>query len=110
MRVTSLGSGSSGNALLIEAGPQRRTKLLIDAGFNGRTLCQRLQQAGVSPAQLQGICVTHEHTDHVIGLPWLKKRYAVPLIADPRTLTALERQLATGYAYTEVDRLISLQG
>ena len=101
MRVTSLGSGSSGNALLIEAGPQRRTKLLIDAGFSGRILCQRLQQAGVAPAQLQGICVTHEHADHIGGLPWLTKRYAVPVIADPRTLAALERQLANGYAYSD---------
>jgi phosphoribosyl 1,2-cyclic phosphodiesterase len=109
MRVTSLGSGSSGNALLVEAGPQRRTKLLVDAGFSGRILCQRLQQAGVAPAQLQGICITHEHTDHVAGLPWLAKRYSVPVIADTRTLAAVEQQLSSGYAYTESGTFISLQ-
>jgi phosphoribosyl 1,2-cyclic phosphodiesterase len=108
MRVTSLGSGSSGNALLVEAGPQRRTKLLIDAGFPGRILYQRLQQAGVTPAQLQGICVTHEHTDHIIGLPWLVKRCDVPIISDPRTLAVLEQQLSTGIIYSQYGTPISL--
>src|SRR5579875_766199 len=108
MRVTSLGSGSSGNALLVEAGPQRRTKLLIDAGFPGRTLARRLQQVGVTPERLQGICVTHEHTDHVIGLPWLAKHSAAPIISDPRTLAVLKRQFATGISYSEYDIPVSL--
>ena len=94
MRVISLGSGSSGNSLLIEAGPGRRTKLLVDAGFRDSTLIARLRQVGVTPGQLSGILVTHEHTDHILSLPALMKRYAVPLIADVRTLKAVE-QFAT---------------
>lgn len=101
MRVTSLGSGSSGNALLVEAGPYRRTKLLIDAGFPGRTLWQRLQQVGVTPEQLQGICVTHEHSDHIIGLPWLTKHSGAPIISDPRTLAILKQQFSSGIIYNE---------
>ena len=91
MRVISLGSGSSGNSLLIEAGPGRRTKLLVDAGFPDSTLMARLRQVGVSPAQLSGILLTHEHSDHILGLPRLMKRYAVPVIADARTLEAIQR-------------------
>jgi phosphoribosyl 1,2-cyclic phosphodiesterase len=95
MRVVSLGSSSSGNALLIEAGPQGRTRLLLDAGLPFRTLIMRLQQVGVSPEALRAILLTHEHSDHVLALPLLLKRYALPVVADPRTLAALEGSLAT---------------
>ncbi len=91
MRVVSLGSGSSGNALLIEAGPQSRTSILIDAGFQGRVLAERLRRTGVAPEGLMGILVTHEHIDHILGLSYFMKRYAVPAIADPRTLSAIEQ-------------------
>jgi len=94
MRVISLGSGSSGNSLLVEAGPQGRTKILIDAGFTGRMVVDRLRLVGVAPAQLQGILITHEHSDHVLGLPRLINHYALPVIADPRTLAALRRIFA----------------
>ncbi len=94
MRVVSLGSGSSGNALLIEAGPQGRTSILIDAGFQGRVLAERLRRAGIAPGGLAGILVTHEHIDHVLGLSYFMKRYAVPAIADPRTLSAIKQAFA----------------
>ena len=67
MRVISLGSSSSGNALLIEAGPRGRTKLLVDAGFNGRVLTQRLRQAGVSPAQLTGVLLSRGRPLHIVS-------------------------------------------
>src|SRR5690242_9367396 len=102
MRVVSLGSGSSGNALLIEAGPQGRTKLLVDAGFTGRALINRLWQAGVSPGQLQSVLVTHEHTDHILGLPMLMNRHAVPVFADTRTLDAIEQIFASDAWQTEL--------
>jgi len=65
MRVVSLGSGSSGNALLVEAGPNGRTKLLVDAGFSERILRERLRSAGVALSQIQGVLITHEHADHI---------------------------------------------
>jgi phosphoribosyl 1,2-cyclic phosphodiesterase len=103
MRVISLGSGSSGNALLIEAGPHGRTSVLIDAGFPGRILVERLRLAGVAPARLSGILVTHEHTDHILGLPFFMKRYSIPAIADPRTLTAIEQTFAYSLPDTLAD-------
>lgn len=106
MRVTSLGSGSTGNAFLVEAGPQRRTKLLVDAGLNWRAFLGRLRQVHVSPAQLQGVLVTHEHSDHIIGLPSLMYYYAVPAIADPHTLEAIEKTFASGMYRTDTNEYL----
>ncbi len=101
MRVTSLGSGSTGNALLVEAGPERRTKVLVDAGLQGRLLVKRLWQVAVSPTQLQGVLVTHEHSDHIVGLPTLMRRFAIPAFADPRTLKVIEESFASGVWRTD---------
>jgi phosphoribosyl 1,2-cyclic phosphodiesterase len=109
MRVISLASGSSGNALLVEAGPKRRTKLLIDAGINTRLISARLQTVGVHPSQLQGVLVTHEHSDHVVGLPGLMKRYTLPAITDPGTYRVIEEGLASGMWRSEADTLMSIQ-
>ena len=109
MRVISLGSGSSGNALLLEAGPKGRTKILVDAGFNGKTLIERLRSIGVSPSQLQGILITHEHSDHILGLPSLVNRHAIPVITDPRTVTAIEQIVASGYIAVDADQSGSLE-
>ncbi len=107
MRVVSLGSGSSGNALLVEAGPQGRTKLLVDAGLSGSILHERLRKLGVHLAQLQGILITHEHSDHTLGLPLLMKRYATPVIADARTCKAIENSLLAGSWRTDSGALIA---
>ena len=109
MRVTSLGSGSSGNAYLIEAGPRRRTKLLVDAGFSPRVLSERLRQAGSEPGQLQGVLVTHEHSDHILGLPLLMKRYQVPVFADPGTLSELQTIFSAGELRSESGARILLE-
>ncbi len=105
MRVVSLGSGSSGNALLVEAGPQSRTKLLVDAGLTGRVLSDRLRKVGVLPTQLQGVLVTHEHSDHTIGLASLTKRHGVPIVADPRTYDAIQASMFTGVWHTDSGKL-----
>jgi phosphoribosyl 1,2-cyclic phosphodiesterase len=108
MRVTSLGSGSSGNAYLIEAGPQARTRLLVDAGFPARVLNERLRLANCAPQDLRGVLVTHEHSDHILGLPFLLKRYHVPVYADPRTLGALRTIFSAGELRSESGALVSL--
>ncbi|MBV9710980.1 MAG: MBL fold metallo-hydrolase [Ktedonobacteraceae bacterium] len=107
MRVVSLGSGSSGNALLVEAGPQGRTKLLVDAGLSGSLIHERLRRLGVHPAQLQGILVTHEHSDHALSLPLLMKRYSIPIIADARTCKAIEDSLLMGSWRTDSGALLA---
>ena len=108
MRVVSLGSGSSGNALLIEAGPNGRTKILVDAGFSERVLRERLRTAGVSLSQIQSILITHEHADHILGLASIIERYATPVIADPRTLAAIEQVFTAGILRSESGALVSL--
>ncbi len=91
MRVISLGSGSSGNALLVQAG---QTALLVDAGFPARTLVSRLRQAGAAPESVSAILLTHEHYDHACGAVAFARQYGAALIADPRTLAVvLERRL-----------------
>jgi phosphoribosyl 1,2-cyclic phosphodiesterase len=109
MRVVSLGSGSSGNALLVEAGPHGRTKLLVDAGLGFRTFSTRLQSVGVSPSQLQGVLVTHEHSDHVQTIPTLSRRYHIPAIADPRTLSALQKSILIGSWSTDSGRPAAIE-
>ncbi|HXZ05366.1 MAG TPA: MBL fold metallo-hydrolase [Ktedonobacteraceae bacterium] len=109
MRVVSLGSGSSGNAFLVEAGPNGRTKLLVDAGFSERILRERLRSAGVSMPQIQGILITHEHADHILGLPTIIERYATPIVADPRTLAAIEHVFTGGILRSESGALVSLE-
>ena len=64
MRVWVLGSGSGGNAVLVEASDAR---ILIDAGFGVRTLAQRMKAIGVDPATVEACVITHEHSDHVKG-------------------------------------------
>jgi phosphoribosyl 1,2-cyclic phosphodiesterase len=109
MRVTSLGSGSSGNAFLVEAGPQGRTRLLIDAGFSLRTLKERLHLVGVTPGQLQGVLVTHEHSDHILGLPVLMKYHHIPVSADAGTLKALREIFTVGTLLSESGKVLSLE-
>lgn len=85
MRVTVLGSGSVGNATLIEADG---TALLVDAGFSGRDLEARLRTVGAEPDRLDGIIITHDHGDHTRGMGVLARRFDVPLFLTRRTADA----------------------
>ncbi|HEY4138035.1 MAG TPA: MBL fold metallo-hydrolase, partial [Casimicrobiaceae bacterium] len=76
MRFASIGSGSEGNGLIVEAGT---TRVLIDCGFGVRDTAQRLARIGVEPESLTAILVTHEHNDHVGGVPAFAARYEIPV-------------------------------
>jgi phosphoribosyl 1,2-cyclic phosphodiesterase len=86
MKFAVLGSGSSGNAYLVEAG---ETLLLIDAGFSRRELGRRLALLGRSLQQVSALLITHEHSDHCSAVPQLLKREHFPLLATPGTLGRL---------------------
>jgi phosphoribosyl 1,2-cyclic phosphodiesterase len=86
MRVTSFGSGSNGNAFLVQSGA---TALLIDAGVPIRLLRAGLKQAGVSDGQLSAVLLSHEHIDHVRSVPQLLKYHPVPFAATGGTIEAL---------------------
>lgn len=85
LRFRVLGSGSSGNATLVEAG---RTRLLIDAGLGPRTLAERVQSAGVDPASLAAVLLSHEHSDHARGAAAFSARWGVPLFGTRGTYAA----------------------
>jgi phosphoribosyl 1,2-cyclic phosphodiesterase len=82
MRFASLGSGSRGNATLVESGS---TLVMVDCGFSCRETERRLARLGCSAAQLSGILVTHEHGDHIRGVCTLARQYAVPVWLSPGT-------------------------
>lgn len=76
IRFASLGSGSAGNALLVES---EAGCLMLDCGFGLRETEVRLQRLGRTPDELSGILVTHEHGDHVAGVFRLARKYALPV-------------------------------
>jgi phosphoribosyl 1,2-cyclic phosphodiesterase len=73
MRFASLGSGSQGNALIVEVGA---TRVMLDCGFGLRDTLMRLARLGVSPETISGVVVTHEHDDHARGVERFATRYA----------------------------------
>jgi len=82
-----LGSGSRGNAVLVEC---ESTRLLIDCGFGTRTLAGRLKTIGVKPESIDACLVTHEHSDHVSGALSAAKRWGWTLFATDGTALAAE--------------------
>jgi phosphoribosyl 1,2-cyclic phosphodiesterase len=91
LRFSSLASGSSGNATLVEARPapgERPTRLLVDCGLTLRRLTQALAERGCSPGQLDAVFVTHEHSDHVGGVFALQRRHGVAVWASAGTWRA----------------------
>ena len=80
MRFCSLGSGSSGNATLVEArsGAQVQ-RVLVDCGLSLRELTRRLAERGCTPDDLQAVFVTHEHSDHVGCVQTLMRKHRVPV-------------------------------
>lgn len=90
MRIWMLGSGSRGNALLIEAGCSR---VLVDAGFTPPVLVERLRAIEVAPESIEAVVITHEHIDHVRGVRPMCERYGWTAHATAGTITA-SRDLA----------------
>jgi phosphoribosyl 1,2-cyclic phosphodiesterase len=88
LRVCLLASGSKGNALYIESGESR---LLIDAGLSARELTTRLDRIGVAGEHLNGLLVTHEHSDHCRGLGPMARRFGLPVHIHHDTHAALPR-------------------
>lgn len=87
LRVVPLGSGSGGNAILVELGD---TRLLVDAGLSARTLATRLRGAGVDPRSIAGILLSHEHGDHARGVELFSRRFGLAVHCASETLEALD--------------------
>lgn len=76
LRFSSLGSGSRGNATLVETD---QTCIMVDCGFSVIETRRRLARLGKTPADIHGILVTHEHSDHISGVAGLARRFAIPV-------------------------------
>jgi phosphoribosyl 1,2-cyclic phosphodiesterase len=90
VKVTVLGSGSGGNATVIESGGGR---ILVDAGFSARDIERRLAQVDIAAGSLEGIVITHDHGDHTRGMGVLSRRHGIPLYLTPVTHRACARLL-----------------
>ena len=91
MHVTILGSGSAGNCTLVETDT---TKLLVDAGLSGRQITQRLALIGRNLDQINGIILTHDHSDHTRGLGVLCKAHPIAVYANRLTAEAVAAEPA----------------
>jgi phosphoribosyl 1,2-cyclic phosphodiesterase len=100
MRFSSLGSGSEGNALLVEAS---QTRVLLDCGFGLQDSIVRLAKLGLSPDQLTGIVVTHEHGDHISGVSKLARKFNLSVWLTHGTLRACPKAFAHIAQLHEID-------
>ena len=82
MQLHILASGSTGNAVFLEIDG---TRFLIDAGISARRIQRGLQAVGVEPTDINAVLVTHEHVDHVNGLPVLTRKYGLPVYTRRKT-------------------------
>lgn len=90
MKLTILGSGSAGNASYVETD---ETRLLVDAGFSGRQIRQRLATIGRVPENLTAILITHEHSDHISGLAAIAEKARLPVYCNRATMEEIKRTL-----------------
>lgn len=89
LNFCSLYSGSSGNSLFVES---ENTKILVDAGVSAKKIECALANLEINPSFLDGILITHEHSDHVQGLGTLAKKYDLPVFVNQKTLDAMPKQ------------------
>lgn len=88
VKVTVLGSGSKGNALVVECEDDR---ILVDAGFPARTLVARLRAARIAPESISALILTHEHNDHVVGARVAAKGFGWTVYATAGTIEEVPR-------------------
>ena len=88
MRFASLGSGSQGNSMVVDAGG---AKLLLDCGFSVRATVDRLGRLAILPEEIDAVLVTHEHSYHIAGVFRFAGRYGIPVCLSHGTFAAAPR-------------------
>lgn len=102
LRACSLGSGSGGNALVVEARDGTTvTRVLVDNGFNLKQLGRRLERAGLSLHDIDAVVVTHEHSDHVGGVVRFACKAGIPVFCSEGTARAAQLR-ERGVAWREL--------
>lgn len=91
LRFRSLGSGSTGNSTLIDAGGSPGFRMLVDCGLGIRQLSLRLAQAGLADSDINAIFITHEHSDHIGCARQFARRHGIPVWMSMGTWTALDK-------------------
>ena len=90
MKFSSLGSGSSGNSSYIEMGNK---KFLVDAGFSGKKIAEKLNNIEKRIEDITGIFVTHEHSDHIQGLGVVSRKYDIPIYLHEMTYSVIREKI-----------------
>ena len=93
MRLCSIASGSSGNCIYVGT---EHTHVLVDAGISGKRIQKGLNSLDLCTADLDGILVTHEHSDHIKGLGVVARKYEIPIYTTGGTADAMIRSGALG--------------
>lgn len=97
LKISILASGSAGNATLLET---ERTRLLVDAGLGKKEIHRRFEALHISCDRIDGILVSHEHTDHVAALPQMARQWKAPVYLTEETFHAVRCQLSERAART----------
>ena len=92
MKLSVLGSGSSGNAIYVSCG---QAQILIDAGMSGREIDSRLKKCASSADKIDAIFLTHEHNDHIKGAGVLSRRCDIPIFANKHTWEGAAKKLGS---------------
>lgn len=103
MRLCSIASGSSGNCIYVGSD---NTHLMVDAGISGRKIEDGLNSLGLKTEEMDGILITHEHSDHVGGIGVLARRYGIPMYATRGTIDAIKGMSYLGKIPEELFRVI----
>jgi len=100
VRFASIGSGSEGNALVVEVG---QTRVMLDCGFAVSETCRRLERIGLQAEQLSAVVVTHEHGDHISGVARLARKFGMPVYLTHGTRRAQHAAFANIPSVIEID-------
>lgn len=100
MRMCSIASGSSGNCIYVG---NDCTHILVDVGISGKRITEGLNGIGIKPDEVDGIMITHEHTDHIQGLGVISRKYGIPIYATEGTIKGIQKS-----AYRVDDSLLNV--
>lgn len=104
MRLCSIASGSSGNCVYVGSDT---THLLMDVGISGKRTEAGLAELGLTMKDIDAICITHEHADHISGLGVLSRKYGVPVYATRGTLEAIRQMSSLGRIDDSLFRVVT---